>query len=133
MSWQRRGTEVGSWVLSSSAGPEARLCGQGAGPPAAPHIPMHAHTQLHTHIHAHMHAHAKPACPIPPKEPWDEAPGTSPDPVCSIITQTPIPCAGMEPVLGATAPGSRGQWYQQLNQPRTGRTPRQEDNRAAPQ
>lgn len=38
MSWQRGGTEVGSWVLSRSAGREAGLCGQGAGPPAAPHI-----------------------------------------------------------------------------------------------
>ena len=79
------------------------------------------------------HVYTKPVRPIPPGEPWDEAPGTSPNPICSAIIQGPVPCAGMEPALGAAVLGSEGQWYPQLNQPRVGRAPGQEGDRAAPQ
>lgn len=44
---------------------------------------------MHTDVHTRTQAHAKPAHSIPPWKPWDEAPGTSLDPICSVIIQRP--------------------------------------------
>lgn len=85
---------------------------------------------MHTDMHTRVRAHAKPAHSIPPWKPWDEAPGTSLDPICSVIIQRPIPCAEMEPALGTAALGNGGWQYQGLG---AGRAPGQEGDRAPPQ